>query len=149
MSEWTASRPGRFTPGGNSYDSPWMDTRWASQPMWTLWEINKIPPPRESKGVSSTVQPQSSHYTDNAIRAVAVKIHASIIINNTEYFFGHLCHTQHFGKTSITKQIIEIVDVIKICHVTQQQIYFFLKVCPCKLQCYVSLLFKIDCQFWH
>jgi len=103
-------------PRGNSYGSPWMEARWAPQPMWTLWEINKLFPPTDW---TAFPQPSRHSCTDNAIRAVAVKTQASVNINNTEYFFGRLHHTQHFRKTSVTKQIIKIVDVIKIsCNLT-------------------------------
>jgi hypothetical protein len=67
-SEWSASRPGCFTPRGKS---PWypLDRRLDGppEPVWTTRRGEKSCPYRDSNSDPSAVQPAASLYTDWAI----------------------------------------------------------------------------------
>jgi hypothetical protein len=61
--EWSASRPGRFTPGKDPVPIV-QEAGWASEPVWIGAE-NHAPPGFDPR----TFQPVASRYTDYAIPA--------------------------------------------------------------------------------
>jgi hypothetical protein len=46
--EWSASRPGRFTPREIVTSAHWIWGWWAPEPVWTLWRREESYPCRES-----------------------------------------------------------------------------------------------------
>jgi hypothetical protein len=42
--EWSASRPGRFTPGERAPGIHWIGAGWAPEPIWTTWKGEKCLP---------------------------------------------------------------------------------------------------------
>jgi hypothetical protein len=64
VGEWSALRPGRFTPGTHCIGG-WVDPR----EVWTTWRSNNSWPYRDSNPDLSVVQPVASRYTDCAIPA--------------------------------------------------------------------------------
>jgi hypothetical protein len=46
--EWSASCPGRFSPGKNAPCTHWIEAGWASESIWTLWGREKSCPYWES-----------------------------------------------------------------------------------------------------
>jgi hypothetical protein len=39
--EWSASRPGRFTPGERTPGTHWIEVWVGTEPVWTLWSKEK------------------------------------------------------------------------------------------------------------
>jgi hypothetical protein len=63
--EWSASRPGRFTPRGKSHE-----VGWTPEPVWTTWRRENSYTHWDSNSDPSVVQPVASRYTDYAIGIV-------------------------------------------------------------------------------
>jgi hypothetical protein len=58
--EWSASRPGRFTPGVPTEQKAVL----APEPVWTTWRIENSWPYRDSNYDLLVVQPVTIRYTD-------------------------------------------------------------------------------------
>jgi hypothetical protein len=62
--EWSASRPGRFTPWERAPVPIGQEARWAPEPVWTPWRGENFCPHRDSNSDPWIVQPVASRYTD-------------------------------------------------------------------------------------
>jgi hypothetical protein len=70
--EWSASRPGRFTPGEIA---PW----WAPVSVWTLWRREKS---CHARNRTPTVQPVARRCADWAIRAALWELYTKFMSEN-------------------------------------------------------------------
>jgi hypothetical protein len=62
--EWSATRPGRFTPGERAPGTHWIEGWWATEPVWTTWRDEKSCPYWDSNSDPLGVRPVVSCYTN-------------------------------------------------------------------------------------
>jgi hypothetical protein len=67
--EWSASRPGRFTPGVRAPVPIGKRVRWTPEPVWTTLRRDNFVPYRDSNSDHIVVEPLASRYTDCAVPA--------------------------------------------------------------------------------
>jgi hypothetical protein len=78
--EWSASRPGCFTPGTHWIGS-WVDPRASLDDMEKILDPTRTP--------NSAVQPVASHYTDCAILALDLNIEPEENLNGANFKSQH------------------------------------------------------------
>jgi hypothetical protein len=69
--EWSASRPGRLTPGKEPSVPIRYEAGWVPEPVSTTWRRENSWPYRDSNSDPSVFQPVASRYTDWAIPALS------------------------------------------------------------------------------
>jgi hypothetical protein len=62
--DWSASRPGRFTPGEGASVPIGKEAGWALELVWTTWRIENYLLYRDSNSDPSVVQPVANRCTD-------------------------------------------------------------------------------------
>jgi hypothetical protein len=67
--EWSASRPGRFTPGLRVLSTNWLGGWVAPRAVWTRWWREELPSFSQPGTESRSFIQKSSHYTDRATAA--------------------------------------------------------------------------------
>jgi hypothetical protein len=82
--EWSASRPGRFTPGKKHPVSIVQEVGWTPVPVLTTWRSKNSWPYQYSNSVLSVVQPVASRYIDYAIRHLFRFLDTGLEITNSE-----------------------------------------------------------------